>query len=348
MVSVQATDRYRYSLKRMLHVAEQEKSKVGKIVSSRSSTNTLDTYLKEITRVPLLKPDEEVFYGRRVQQMMQLLYLKTQLVANLGHTFTQTAWAHAAQLTESQLQEILNQGQWAKRKMIEANLRLVVAVAKHYQKRNVELLDLIQEGYFGLQRSVERFDPSQGNRFSTYAYWWIWQAITQAIATQSRTIRLPVRVSEEVRRIKKMQAELSYQLGRTPRVPELAQALNLEPKKVYEYLQLTRRPISLEYRCGDNQDTELHDLLGTQESSPEAYLVREELSQQVRELLAALPARQQQVLSLRYGLVDGHSLTLQQIGQRLQISRERVRQIEFQALNCLRLRHKSLHSHLMD
>ncbi len=303
------------------------------------SRDIVATFLREIGRFPILTAEQEVQYGRKIQQMLTLLETKEKLKAQLDREPTIGEWANKVQLTRELLSKQLQQGRIAKRKMIESNLRLVVHVAKKYQDRDMEFLDLIQEGSLGLERGVEKFDPTKGYKFSTYAYWWIRQGITRSIAEKARIVRLPVHMTEKLNKIKRAQTELSQKLGHTPNVAQIAKALSFSPEQVREYLRLTRKPRSLEMAIGEDKDTELKDTLKYEGLTSESYVEGKLLSEEINKLLLELTPQERKIITLRFGLIDGNQLSLSQAGERVSLSRQRIRQIEQRALTKLR-KHK--------
>ncbi|MCY6492079.1 sigma-70 family RNA polymerase sigma factor [Leptolyngbya sp. GGD] len=283
-------------------------------------------YFDEIGRIPRLTPAQEIELGRQVQRLQKLYEIRQP---------TLEQWQQAANLSSEELQREVALGERAKRKMIEANLRLVVSIAQQYQNRNLELSDLIQEGNLGLQRSVEKFDPAKGYRFSTYAYWWIRQAMSRAIALKSRTIRIPTHLTEKLNLIQKTQRSLSQTLGRTATIAEIAQALSSDATEIRETLLSVRRSVSLDLPVGRDQDTKLGELLPDEGEMLEEKVTRSLLREDLFNLLGLLPANQRQVMTLRFGLEDGEALSLSQASRKMNCSRETVRLLEKAAMKTL-------------
>nr|WP_242043220.1 RpoD/SigA family RNA polymerase sigma factor [Anabaena cylindrica] len=313
------------------------------------STDIVRNYLQDIVRVPLLTHEEEISSSKQVQQMITLQNKKETLKKQLNHEPSQKELAQYVQLSEMEVKEIFQKGVQAKQKMIAANLRLVVSIAKKYQGRNVEFMDLIQEGSLGLERGVEKFDSTRGYKFSTYAYWWISQGMTRAISQQSRTIRLPIHLTEKLNKLKKVQRELSQKLNRSPSMFEIAEKMQLNPAQIRELLMISRQPVSLDKQVGDNEDTELQELLTeAPEASPEIQVTQNLMRQDIYLSLRELTPQQQQVLILHYGLEHNCELTLTQVAQHLNISERRVRYLEKQALSYLRRCHTNLQEYIFS
>lgn len=303
-----------------------------------SGDDTVGAFFKEMARYPLLKPEEEVELSKRVQFLVMVDEVQTGLQQKLNRKPTKPELAESLGFTERQLENRLYRGRVAKRKMIRSNLRLVVSIAKRYLNRGVPFLDLIQEGALGLNRAAEKFDPDKGYKFSTYAYWWIRQAITRTIANDARTIRLPIHIVEKLNKLKKAQRELKQQLRRNPKEEELAKELDVSPNHLRQLLQLRRRSLSLNHRVGKGEDTELVDLLeDNQNQLPEEQMGEAMMRQEIWQVLGdVLTEREKDVISLRYGLTSNEPYTLEQVGLMFNLSRERVRQIQSKAMRKLR------------
>jgi RNA polymerase nonessential primary-like sigma factor len=302
------------------------------MASTKISGDSVRAYLRDIGRIPLLEHDEEILLGRQVQRLMQLEEMKKELDLDVK------GLAEAMDLPVRQLLREFRDGVKAKDKMVTANLRLVVSVAKKYTKRNMELLDIIQEGTIGLVRGVEKFDPGRGYKFSTYAYWWIRQGITRAIAEKSRAIRLPIHVTENLNKLKKAQRELSQINGRLPTVFELSDHLELGVEEIKDLMCKARQPTSLEIKIGENRDTALIDLLEDETQLPDTLLEQQFVKEDMRELIRDLPEMQAAVISMRYGIGEEmlEPMSMTAIGQVLNMSRDRVRTLEHKAIRSLR------------
>jgi RNA polymerase primary sigma factor len=300
-----------------------------------SSDDTIGLYLKEMSRVPLLSLDEELDLAKRIECGRMS---KKELDRTNGRTPT---------TRRTDLQAKIDDGIVAREHLIKANTRLVVSIAKRYIGRGVPFLDLIQEGNLGLMKAVEKFDYTRGYRFSTYATWWIRQTITRAIADQGRTIRVPVHMSDRIRRLYKTARQLEQENGRKPTPEEIADRMDLEPRKVQWMLKVSWRPMSLERPVGEEEDSELGSFiedLTTPTPTQSAY--QNLLREKVEEVLGTLTAREARILRLRFGLQNGRSYTLEEVGQKFGLTRERIRQIEGKALR--RLRHPRRSRQLKD
>jgi RNA polymerase primary sigma factor len=295
--------------------------------------DSIGLYLKEIGSVPLLSREEEVALAKRME------------AGKRAHAKLQEKGLDAQ--ARARLQAIARDGLAAREHLVQANSRLVVSVAKKYMGRGVPFIDLIQEGNIGLIRAAKKFDYTMGNKFSTYATWWIRQAVTRAIADQSRTIRIPVHMGDQINKLLRTTHRLTQELGRDPSPEEMAAALDLAPEKVENMLQVARRPLSLELPIDEEGDSELGDFIENDEAAAPAEVVSTSILRDLlQDVLEDLPPREVRILQMRYGLVDGKTYTLEEVGQKLGVTRERIRQIEVQALG--RLRHPAHARKLRD
>lgn len=304
-------------------------------LSGVSSDDTVGLYLKEMARVPLLSNEEEVELARRLE------------LGNYARAELMRLGDDAAPELVAELNALIEDGKAARDHLIKANTRLVVSIAKKYMGRGVHFLDLIQEGNLGLMKAVEKFDYTRGFRFSTYATWWIRQTITRAIADQGRTIRVPVHMSDRIRRLYKTARQLEQEMGRKPTPEEIAAAMDLEPRKVQWMLKVSWRPMSLERPVGEEEDSELGSFIEDLTTPTPTQIANQNLlREKVEEVLSTLTAREARILRLRFGLQNGRSYTLEEVGQKFGLTRERIRQIEGKALR--RLRHPRRSRQLRD
>ena len=304
-------------------------------LSTISTDDSVGLYLKEMARVPLLTTEQEVDLAKRVERGLNSKLKLDKLNGSTGYR------------KRAELEGHVEDGRLAREHLIKANTRLVVSIAKKYIGRGVPFLDLIQEGNLGLMKAVEKFDYRRGFRFSTYATWWIRQTITRAIADQGRTIRVPVHMSDRIRRLYKAARQLEQSFGRKPTPEEIALELNLEPRKVQWMLKVSWRPLSLERPVGEEEDTEFGAFIEDETTpTPTQSAYQNLLKEKVEEVLATLTPREARILRLRFGLQNGRSYTLEEVGQKFGLTRERIRQIEGKALR--RLRHPRRSRQLRD
>ena len=301
--------------------------------------DNIGAFFKEMARYPLLTAEEEITLANDVKQMLAVEVVRKKLLKlNQRQPSNDELLKELNLESRKQLELLLYRGKVAKRKMIRSNLRLVVSIAKRYLNRGVPFLDLIQEGAIGLNRATEKFDPNKGYKFSTYAYWWIRQAITRTIANDARTIRLPIHIVEKLNKLKKAQRNLKQKLQRNPNEAELAEELKITPPQLRQLLELRRQSLSLNHRVGKAEDTELVDLLEDSELQlPEDRMNETMMRQEITDVLDdVLTQREKDVICLRYGLSASQPYTLEEVGGIFSLSRERVRQIQSKAMRKLR------------
>lgn len=318
---------------------DEDKQYAGNRRSKSSLEDNIGAFFKEMARYPLLTAEEEIILANDVKSVVQVEAMRRKLTEQLQQKPTKAELAAAMELeSERQLDLLLYRGKVAKRKMIRSNLRLVVSIAKRYLNRGVPFLDLIQEGAIGLNRATEKFDPNKGYKFSTYAYWWIRQAITRTIANDARTIRLPIHIVEKLNKLKKAQRNLKQRLQRNPSETELAEELQISPSQLRQLMELRRQSLSLNHRVGKAEDTELVDLLEDSELQlPEERMSEAMMRQEITDVLDdVLTQREKDVICLRYGLSSSQPYTLEEVGGMFSLSRERVRQIQSKAMRKLR------------
>ena len=324
-------------------VEEEELVDPNSLVNSFSIDDPVRMYLKEIGKVPLLNPDEEIV-------LAQAMSAGNEAKAKLDELEERRRNSETPDITpeeEAQLRKVYKKGESSKQKLAEANLRLVVSIAKRYVGRGMLFLDLIQEGNLGLIKAVEKFDYTKGYKFSTYATWWIRQAITRAIADQARTIRIPVHMVETINKVIRVSRQLLQELGHDPSPNEIAAAMSMPVEKVREILKIAQEPVSLETPIGEEEDSHLGDFIpdeGASEPSEAASFTL--LKEQLMDVLSTLTPREEKVLKLRFGIEDGRTRTLEEVGKEFNVTRERIRQIEAKALR--KLRHPSRSKKLKD
>lgn len=330
----------------MLHNTQHQALRNAAIVQKAAlepyTEDSIHLYLREIGRIPLLTRRQEIELTRKVFRFQQLEQVREDLSTALGREPTNREWAAATDIP------LLAHriGLKARNKLIAANLRLVVSIAKRYQGRGVDLMDLVQEGNIGLFRASEKFDPERGYKFSTYATWWIRQGVTRAIANQARLIRLPVHVNEKLTDIKRVNKLFIQRVGRQPTDTEIATTLNISLPQLRSLLRSAQPPVSLDISTNEDGSSHLGDLIDANMVSAEVQLTQQHLRKDIDETLKLLTPRESQVIKLKFGLVDGEERSLAEIGRIYNLSRERIRQIEAKALE--KLRRPQFRTHLRD
>lgn len=343
---------YKYMAGAASKMSFEEKIRILKQIKSHVSTDPIRAYLQEIGKIPLLSAEEEVILAKRIEDAeaeflkvipeiaeknIDPIYEKAAKIISKGTKKNPSIEASKKRIIEKDkrfLNEKMRLGVEAKHLLTTANLRLVVSIAKNYLKRGLDLLDLIQEGNLGLMRAVDKFEYRKGFKFSTYATWWIRQAITRAIADQARTIRVPVHMIETINKLSKVSSQLAAKLGRKPTPKEIADEMGLSIQKVNEIIKIAQKPQSLEAPIGDESDaSSLSDIIADEyTASPQELATWSYLKKQINEILGNLSDRERKVLELRFGLRDGVARTLEEVGHEFNVTRERIRQIEAKAL----------------
>lgn len=330
--------------------ARGTKKRASQAKKKHYTEDSIRLYLQEIGRIRLLRADEEIELARKIADLLVLEQTREKLAAQLQidnpEDVKDADWAKEMEMPLSDFRRRLHSGRRAKDKMVQSNLRLVVSIAKKYMNRGLSFQDLIQEGSLGLIRAAEKFDHEKGYKFSTYATWWIRQAITRAIADQSRTIRLPVHLYETISRIKKTTKLLSQEMGRKPTEEEIATRMEMTIEKLRFIAKSAQLPISLETPIGKEEDSRLGDFIESDGETPDDQVAKNLLREDLESVLGTLSPRERDVLKLRYGLDDGRMKTLEEIGQIFNVTRERIRQIEAKALR--KLRHPNRNSVLKE
>ncbi len=325
-------------LEAMEDISEEEIVDPNSMVDSFGTDDPVRMYLKEIGKVNLLSSDEEI----ELAQAMDAGNAAKEQLAEL-----QAAGEEIPAEVQSELDKAIKKGERAKQRLAEANLRLVVSIAKRYVGRGMQFLDLIQEGNLGLIKAVEKFDYTKGYKFSTYATWWIRQAITRAIADQARTIRIPVHMVETINKVIRVSRQLLQELGHDPTPEEIAEEMSMPVERVREILKIAQEPVSLETPIGEEEDSHLGDFIPDEDASEPAEAASFTLlKEQLVEVLSTLTPREEKVLKLRFGIEDGRTRTLEEVGKEFNVTRERIRQIEAKALR--KLRHPSRSKKLKD